>query len=391
MLWLRPLTMLRLLALLTLCETVRTGFFVSALPVSGPALPLGAAAIGAMAGAHYLADALAKGPGGLLIGRWGLGAALLPGPLLGLLALLLTRHWPHPASGVLACAAWGLGYAALWPGVMSASQALAVPGRTARALTVSNLSVAPAILTGALAVGPLMKAHPDLTWTALLVTQSLTVLLALSLTRLRLPAPERAAHVWRDWRPVAALLPAAFVQTLAPALLSTVLYPLLDRLTLTLRDLWLPGLLAVITFALSVWLIGRRADRGHPRRALLPGLLLLAVTFALAALPGMTALLPLLGALLGVGYGAFITGWNGLVARTLPEGQRAAAWGTVMAVEALGYAAGPVLGGAAWQLAGVSGVFGLGAAVFLGALLYDLGRARTGRLPGGTVGEAGRG
>ncbi|MCD0178042.1 MFS transporter, partial [Deinococcus sp. 14RED07] len=48
MLWLRPLTMLRLLALLTLCETVRTGFFVSALPVSGPALPLGAAAIGAM-------------------------------------------------------------------------------------------------------------------------------------------------------------------------------------------------------------------------------------------------------------------------------------------------------------------------------------------------------
>ncbi|MCD0167910.1 MFS transporter, partial [Deinococcus sp. 12RED42] len=73
MLWLRPLTMLRLLALLTLCETVRTGFFVSALPVSGPALPLGAAAIGAMAGAHYLADALAKGPAGLLIGRWGLG------------------------------------------------------------------------------------------------------------------------------------------------------------------------------------------------------------------------------------------------------------------------------------------------------------------------------
>ncbi|MCD0171771.1 MFS transporter, partial [Deinococcus sp. 23YEL01] len=240
MLWLRPLTMLRLLALLTLCETVRTGFFVSALPVSGPALPLGAAAIGAMAGAHYLADALAKGPAGLLIGRWGLGAALLPGPLLGLAALLLARHAPHALSGVLVCAAWGVGYAALWPGVMSASQALAVPGRTARALTVSNLSVAPAILTGALVVGPLMKGWPDLTWTALMVTQLLTVLLALSLLRVRLPAPERAGAVWRDWRPVAGLLPAAFVQTLAPALLSTVLYPLLDRLNLTVRDL-LPG------------------------------------------------------------------------------------------------------------------------------------------------------
>lgn len=384
-LWLRPLTMLRLLALLTLCETVRTGFFVSALPVSGPALPLSAAAIGAMAGAHYLADALAKGPAGLLIGRWGLGAALLPGPLLGLAALLLARHAPHALSGVLVCAAWGVGYAALWPGVMSASQALAVPGRTARALTVSNLSVAPAILTGALVVGPLMKGWPDLTWTALLVTQLLTALLALSLLRVRLPAPERTAPLWRDWRPVAGLLPAAFVQTLAPALLSTVLYPLLDRLDLTVRDLLPGGAVALTTFGLSVWLIGRRADRGDPRRALLPGLLLLAGTFALAAAPGVTTLLPLLGALLGAGYGAFITGWNGLVARTLPEGQRAAAWGTVMAVEALGYAAGPVLGGVAWQLAGVPGVFGLGAAVFLGALLYDLlrHRAPTGKAAGG--------
>lgn len=90
---------------------------------------------------------------------------------------------------------------------------------------------------------------------------------------------------WRDWQRVAALLPAAFVQTLAPALLTTVLYPLLDRLNLSLRDLLLPGALALTTFGLSVWLIGRRADRGHPRRALLPGLLLLAVTFALAAVP----------------------------------------------------------------------------------------------------------
>ncbi|GGS42149.1 MFS transporter [Deinococcus knuensis] len=380
MLWLRPLTMLRLLALLTLCETVRTGLFVSALPVSGPGLGLSAAVIGVMAGAHYLADALAKGPGGLLVQRWGLGAALLPGPLLGLLALLVTRYWPHPASGVLACAAWGLGYAALWPGIMSASQALAVPGRTARALTVSNLSVAPAILTGALIVGPLMTTHPDATWNALLAAQVLAAGLALSLARLRLPAPDAPpGPAWRDWQRVAALLPAAFVQTLAPALLSTVLYPLLRHLNLSLRDLLLPGALALTTFALSVWLIGRRADRGHPRRALLPGLLLLAVTFALAAVPGMTALLLPLGALIGLGYGAFITGWNGLVARTLPEGQQAAAWGTVMAVEALGYAVGPVLGGVAWQLAGVTGVFGLGAAAFLGALLYDLTRHRTRR------------
>ena len=86
---------------------------------------------------------------------------------------------------------------------------------------------------------------------------------------------------------------------------------------------------------------------------------------------------------LGLGYSAFITGWNGLVARTLPEGHRAAAWGTVMAVEALGYAVGPLLGGAAWELAGQRGVFLLGALVFGLTEVYYLwpGRGLRGASP----------
>ncbi|MFC4640528.1 MFS transporter [Deinococcus hohokamensis] len=373
MLWTRPLTMLRLLTLLLLCELVRTGFFVSALPVGGPALGLGTGIIGVLTSAHYLADALSKGPAGLLTERWGLGRVLLLGTLLGLLAVAGTRALPHPAWGVLLGAAWGVTYAALWPGVMSASQALARPGRTARALAVSNLVVAPAILLGALGVGPLMKAHPQTGWTLLLAAQGLAALLALSLLPLRLPRHSAAqGSVWRGWSRVAALLPAAFVQTLAPGLLVTVLYPLLGTLNLGLQHLLGPGALALVTFALSLWGAGRLADRQHPRRALLPGLLLLAATFGLAALPDVERHLWPLALLLGAGYGAFLTGWNGLVACTLPEGHRAAAWGTVMAVEALGYAIGPVLGGAAWQAAGQTGVFGLGALGFLGALAYDL-------------------
>lgn len=384
-LWLRPLTMLRLLALLALSETVRTAFFVAALPISGSGLHLSAALIGSLAGGHYLADALAKGPSGLLTNRYGLGVMLLLGTLLGLGAVLLTRWYPHPALTLLTCVAWGLGYAALWPGVMSTSQALAHPQRTARALAISSLSVAPAILVGALGVGPLMQTHPNLAWTALMVTQGISVLLALSLLGLgHSGRPSEglnsnpgefgptSGNVWRDWSRVAALLPAAFVQTLAPGLLVTIFYPLLAHLNLGLRDLLAPGALALVVFGLSVWLMGRRADRDHPRRALLPGLLLLALTFAVAAFPGVGSRLWLLAPLLGVGYGAFITGWNGLVARTLPGDQRAAAWGTVMAVEALGYAIGPVLGGAAWQAYGTAGVFSLGAAAFLLAVAYDL-------------------
>ena len=47
-----------------------------------------------------------------------------------------------------------------------------------------------------------------------------------------------------------------------------------------------------------------------------------------------------------------------------------------MAVEALGYAVGPLLGGAAWQLAGQRGVFLLGALVFVLTEAYYLWPAR---------------
>lgn len=379
MLWTRPLVMLRLLTLLLVSELVRTGFFVSALPVTGPELGLGTAVIGVMVGLHYLADALAKGPVGLLTERWGLGRMLMMGSALGLLVLLGTRLAPSPVWGMLGCGLWGLSYAAVWPGIMSASQTLALPGYAARALAVSSLCVAPAILGGVLGVGPLMQARPEAGWTLLLGAQGLALLLALSLLRLRSSSAATEGRVRQGWHRVAVLLPAAFAQTLAPGLLVTLFYPLLARLGLGLGDLLGPSLLALAVFGVCLWGAGRLADQAHPRRALTPGLLGLALTFALAALPGLEERLWLLAPLLGLGYGAFVVGWNGLVGQVLPAGYRAAAWGTVMAVEALGYAIGPPLGGLVWASFGPAGVFTLGAAVFLLTEGYYLwpGRAAT--------------
>ncbi|ANE42581.1 MFS transporter [Deinococcus puniceus] len=375
MLWTRPLTVWRLLALLLASELVRTGFVVSVLPVAGPSLGFSTALIGLMVGAHYLADALAKGPLGLVTERWGLGRLLTLGAVLGLAVVVGTRLAPSPVWLVVGGAAWGVAYAALWPGVMGASQAFARPKRTARALSVSNLVATPAILAGILLVGPLMQTRPDTAWAVLLGVQVTALVLALTLWRLHLPkqeGAETARNPWAGWSRVAVLLPAAFAQTLAPGLVITLIYPLLARLQLPLPALLLPGILFGVTLGLSLWLAGRLADRSHPRRALAPGLLLLALAFALAALPGLPQRLPLVALILGVGYGAFIAGWNGLVARTLPTGHRAAAWGTVMATESLGNAIGPLLGGAAWQLAGPAGVFGLGAAVFVLTEVYYL-------------------
>ena len=396
--WSQPATVLRLILLLMSSEFVRTGLLVSYLPLVAPELHLTPAAVGLIFGLHYLADALAKGPVGVLTERYGLGRVLLMGALLGLATLLLLHPSPgRSAPGVillgLVSVSWGLCYAALWPGVMAAAQHYSRPGMTTRALAVASVSVAPAIALGLLGVGQLMQRQPALAFPVLLGAQLLALLLALSLVELRLPqttppsspGPTARQSFRERWGRVGALLPAALAQTTAPGLLATVFYPLLARLGLHLSQLVVPVILGVLVGLAALWAFGRLADHRHPRAALTPGLLLLALTFFVAGLPGLPERLALVTVLGGVAYGAFIAGWNGLVGHTLPAEYRAAAWGTVMAVESLGYATGPVLGGVMWAAYGQAGVFWCGAGILLLVEGYYLwpGRAvmRRARVP----------
>ncbi|WP_424950603.1 MFS transporter [Deinococcus sp.] len=368
--WSQPGTVLRLLLLLMSSEFVRTGLLVSYLPLVALYLGLTPAQVGLIFGLHYLADALAKGPVGVLSERYGLGRVLLLGALLGLATLTLLHRSPGVTALVLVSVAWGLCYAALWPGVMAAAQHFSRPGMTTRALAVASVSVAPAIALGLLGVGQLMQRRSALAFPVLLGAQLLALLLALNLMRLRLPQTVRPEWAERQpfrerWGRVGVLLPAALAQTAAPGLLATVFYPLLSKLGLHLSQLLLPVLAGVLIGLAALWASSRLADRHHPRAALTPGLLLLALGFFVAGLPGLPDRLLLVTSLIGLAYGAFIAGWNGLVGRTLPPEYRAAAWGTVMAVEALGYAVGPVLGGVMWAAYGQAGVFWCGAAILL--------------------------
>ena len=369
--WQSGLVVLRLLALLALSEFVRTGFFVAYLPLRSNALNLGASAVGLIVGLHYLADGLAKGPSGVVTERWGLGRMALAGAALGTLAVLLIPRAPALTLALLLSLAWGLTLASLWPGVMTAVSHYAKPGKQSRALSWASVVTAPAIGLGAVGVGWVMQRLPAVGYPILLGAEVAALLLALSLVGLKLPRSGERVSVYR-WGRVAGLIPAAFAQTLAPGLLVTIFYPFLHRLGLSVTDLLLPGALALAVGLGALPLAGRLADRVHPRASLLPGLLLLAATFYTIALPGVTGRLYLVTALGGVAYACFIAGWNGLVARTLPREHRAAAWGTIMAVEALGYAVGPVLGGLAWDRFGTPGPFWLGAMVFIVTLGYYL-------------------
>lgn len=383
MLWNNPALMLRLLALLVLSEAAHFGFFVAALPLRADALGLNAALIGTLVGAHYLADALSKGPMGYLAGRWGAGRLLAGGALLGLLTLSLTvmgaaqRQLSYTSLFALATV-WGVLYGALWPVIMGYSQLLAHPERTSRALALTSLAIAPGLALGVGLLGPLIQHEPQLGMDILLALQGAALLLALTVFGLPpAPQPEGArpaslGELLGQWHGVALLLPAALAQTLAPGLLVTLIFPLLAQLGLNLLDLLWPMLALLAGLGLTLWLAGRTADRTAPRRVLLPGLLTLALSYGLLALPHPEARLMLVLPLLGVGYGAFITGWNGLVGQVLPHGHRMTGWGAIMTVEALGYAVGPVVGGLLWTHFGHSGIFGAGSIVFVLTLVYYL-------------------
>ncbi|MFC6592228.1 MFS transporter [Deinococcus lacus] len=308
-----------------------------------------------------------------------------------MLASRLIQPLPVPLAMALAVA-WGVTYGALWPVVMGFSQALTRPGYGSRALALTSLSAVPGMAFGLLVLGWVMGSNPALAWGLLLGFQSLALLLALSIWGEQVPveavAPSNvvaagaSGHwteswkpLWAQWNRVALLLPSALAQTMAPGLLVNFLHLLPARLDLTLAGLVVPGLLALGAGGLTMWLAGRVADRRHALWALLPGLGLLVATYALATLPHLAERLWLLLPLLATGYAAFISGWNGLVSHALPGEHRVAAWGTVMMVEALGYAIGPVIGGIMWEQHGPVGLFAAAAFIFaltLGYYLYIL-------------------
>ena len=209
---------LRFIGLLLLSEFVRTGLVVAFLPLMA-AGRFSPAQIGLLVSAHYLMDALAKGPMGAATQHLGLGRVLAGSSLLGLTVLIALLLGAPFWLLLLLAAAWGLLYAALWPGVMALSQQYASAGRETRALSLTSLSVAPAIALGVLGVGALMQRVPASVPPLLLGAQLAATALAISGLGVRLSVPlSGLAAGWQHWKRVAALLPAAFVQTLAPGL-----------------------------------------------------------------------------------------------------------------------------------------------------------------------------
>lgn len=334
----------RLILAWGLLEGVRNGFYAGYLAIHGGHLGFTLAVIGTAWSIHLLSDSFSKSLGGYLSQKLGMGIVTLVGGGVGLVALLVTPYAQSPILLFGLSLVWGVSLSAIFPGLLTLSSQVAVPGREGRAVTLTNMLTAPWTGIGVLGIGFVTKVNPGLALNILEWAQIAVILIGLSL----IFRPERVRPPRQElypWRRLLLFIPAAFGQTFAPALFS--FYILKYAQSLGVSMFWITVLIVlggVISTILLIW-TGRHADRKSPRELLIVGLVLIGTAMiGLGLKPGLSILLPL-AVIGGVGFGCFGPAWNALVVRLLPENNRAAAWGTLMTVEGLGHAIGPAVGG----------------------------------------------
>lgn len=372
--------------MLGLAELVRNGLLVGLLSNAiDQKLGLPVALAATAWAVHLGADTVMRGPAGLMIARYGPRWPMLLGAAVCLLAVLLFPLTAHRAWLLLLVAALqGVGFSAMWPGVMNLTADSAREGYQARALTFVGAAAMPFVGAGVLLFAALNARPAAYAFALAAALQALALVLVPFVPRRRPtaaavdgPPPRLGAAALR---PLLPLLPAAFMQTLTMTLIGFWIFRLAPHFGLSYgMTVGLLGFCAVLGYGLMPF-TGRLADGGRGRLCVMVGYALLSLGLAGFLLtPPLWALFAF-GTVAGVGYAFLTPGWAALVTQTLPEAERPGAWGLLMTAENIGVALGPVVSGLMLSAMGPTGPFAAGAGLALAtSLLYVF--TRFGRAP----------
>ncbi len=349
-----------------LVEFLRSGFFVGFFPLFGlEVLKIPLSYVGFLTTLHYGTEAGTRIFAVWLANRFALGVGFVLSAVLAFASFYFFL-WSPPVLYPLWAVTWGLALAPLWPRIAAYLRQLARPGFEGRSVSYAWLIIGPLIAAGSFGVGFLSK-H-DLAWgkSALLFGSVLMLAAGLALFNLRFserlqkPPPK----AWRRYLP---LLVPAFLQALAPHLLTTVLFPFLKQSELGVQDVAWPLALSGLLFLAAFRFASVYADQKDPANVVT-----LAAVFAMVGF-GVLGFLPTDVAVdvsipaIGVALGLYLPGWNAVIVRALPEGERGEGWATLSTASGAAFALGPFVGALAWDLIGPQGPFRLG--LFLLALL----------------------
>jgi len=342
-----------------LAEFLRSGFFVGFFPLFGlEVLKIPLSYVGFLTTLHYGTEAATRIFAVWAANRLALGLGFVLSAVLAFLAFHLFLLSPvvlYPVWAVL----WGLAMAPLWPRVAAYLRQLARPGFEGRSVTYAWLIIGPLIAAGSFGVGFLSKYDLTLGKTALFFGSALMLAAGLTLLNVRFSESleKPPARAWRRYLP---LLIPAFLQALAPHLLTTVFFPFLKQTGLTMEELAVPLALAGILFLVFFRLASTYADQKDPANVVTLAALFAMVGFGvLGFLPPEAAVdvsLPAIGAALGL----YMPGWNAVIVRALPEGERGEGWATLSTASGAAFALGPFVGAVAWDIIGPQGPFRLG-------------------------------
>jgi len=369
-------------AVVSLIEFVHGGLLFVLLPVylrGHLGLPLGI--VGLALSVYGLTDLALKVPAGWLVDRAGSRIALLVGTVLSLVSLGVLSRAGVVWAVLLGCAIQGAGSSPVWPAAVSG----ATRKTGQRGLVMGQIFTAWLGGTGlgAAAVAGLLTLGSRVAFAAMagavLAAAAVTVVAVPGGRRggSRLTAPAYAAAIiGRAVRRLHLLALGMFLQTFAGGMLIPVLVPYArDILHLSHAELIVlltagPGLTVLLLIPL-----GRLADRLGARRVVGGGVIL--APLALWAVPSCKVVwcLAPLAAVLGVGYALVLPAWNAVLLDRVPQQGRGTVLSFIMALEGLGAALGPAVGGRVADLQGPAGPFRGAALVFVvAAVLYHLWR-----------------
>ncbi len=365
-------------------EFARGALFLSLLPAYlTQGLSMSVATLGLVISAQYLADTVFKIPTGWLVDRFGPWRVLAPFLSLSAVAVYLLPRVHASLAFMLLGVLFGVGSSANWPAVLSGSVEIGGMERRASATSIVFL----AWLAGG-GLGPVLVNfligrgfHTAFLVAAAVVTGA-PVAALLGLRRLRAgrhpatrPAesPDSPGAVLDGIRRAGWLIPGMFVQMLALGILLPVLVPFArQHLHLTPPQYGFMLLAGGTVTVLCLLPMGRVVDRLGSKLLLVGGFMMAAAAVVLLALARDASGLLWRTALLGLSYAIILPAWNGLTVGKIDAGRRGLLLGVFMAIEGLGIAVGPILGGALYTWHVQAPFFVTGAILAVIAVFYAL-------------------
>lgn len=381
-------------------EFCRGALFISLLPAYlTQGLHLSVAGLGMVISGQYLSDTVFKIPSGWLVDRFGPWPVLLPFLALAALAVYLMPHVHHVAPFVALGVLFGLGSSANWPAVLSGSVRLAGMRSRASATSVVFLAWLAGGGIGPVLINFLVGRGFGTAFLVLAVVGTGAPLAALAglsgLLRRSGPAPAREAPprleglgqtVRDNLRQAGWLIPGMFIQMLALGIVLPVMVPFArGHLHLSQPQYGALLLAGGAVTVLCLLPLGRIVDRLGSKGFLVAGFALAGA--AVALISGGAGGVDLLWrvSLLGLSYALILPAWNGLTVGKIDAGRRGLLLGVFMAIEGLGEAIGPAIGGALYVRGYRLPFLATAAILFAVALFYLAMPSRRFHAKGGTA------